>query len=58
MTKDDIYSIMITVYRRNINGKKGDWEFDSMYVDGCEGGKHREKAVYYTHMPMPTTTYV
>ena len=43
MTKDDIYSIMITVYKRNINGKKGDWEFDSIYADGCEGGKHREK---------------
>ena len=34
---------MITVYRRNINGKKGDWEFHSMYADGCEGGKYREK---------------
>ena len=40
---NDIYSIMITVYKRNINGKKGNWEFDSIYVDGCKGGEHREK---------------
>ena len=43
MTKEHIYSIMITVYRRNINGKKGDWRFHSIYADGCEGGEHREK---------------
>ena len=43
MTRNDIYSIMITVYKRSINGKKSDWEFDSIYADGCEGGKHREK---------------
>ena len=43
MTRNDIYSIMITVYKRSINGKKSDWEFDSIYVDGCEGGKRREK---------------
>ena len=34
---------MITVYKRNINGKKSDWEIHSIYADGCEGGKHREK---------------
>ena len=34
---------MITVYKRSINGKKSDWEFDSIYVDGCKGGEHREK---------------
>ena len=43
MTRSDIYSIMITVYKRSINGKKSDWEFDSIYVDNLEGGKHREK---------------
>ena len=43
MTKDDIYSIMISVYRRTINGKKGKWVLDSIYADGCEGGEHREK---------------
>ena len=43
MTKDDIYSIMISVYRRTINGKKGKWVLDSIYVDGCKGGEHREK---------------
>ena len=34
---------MITVYQREINGKKGEWTFHSMYVDNLEGGKHREK---------------
>ena len=33
----------VTVYRRTINGKKGKWELDSIYVDGMEGGKRREK---------------
>ena len=33
----------VTVYRRAINGKKGKWELDSIYVDGMEGGKRREK---------------
>ena len=33
----------VTVYSRTINGKKGKWEFHSWYIDGMEGGKHREK---------------
>ena len=43
MTRSDIYSIMITVYERNINGKKSEWTLNSIYVDNLEGGKHREK---------------
>ena len=34
---------MITVYSRIVNGKKGEWEFHSSYVDGLPGGKKREK---------------
>ena len=34
---------MITVYQREINGKKGEWTFHSIYADGTEGGEHREK---------------
>ena len=33
----------VTVYRRTINGKKGEWELDSIYTDNIEGGKRREK---------------
>ena len=33
----------VTVFRRIINGKKGEWELDSIYTDGMEGGKKREK---------------
>ena len=33
----------VTVLRREINGKKGEWELDSIYTDGMEGGKKREK---------------
>ena len=33
----------VTVYSRTINGKKGKWEFHSIYIDGIEGGKKREK---------------
>ena len=33
----------VTVFRRIINGKKGKWELDSIYTDGMEGGKKREK---------------
>ena len=33
----------VTVFRRTINGKKGEWELDSIYTDGMEGGKKREK---------------
>tara|TARA_B100000212_G_scaffold59728_1_gene40243 strand:+ start:40 stop:216 length:177 start_codon:yes stop_codon:yes gene_type:complete len=33
----------VTVFRRTINGKKGEWELDSIYTDGMEGGKRREK---------------
>ena len=40
---DHIYSIMITVYERIINGKKGEWTLHSIYADGLEGGKYREK---------------
>jgi hypothetical protein len=40
---DHIYSIMITVYERIINGKKGEWTLHSIYADGLEGGKRREK---------------
>ena len=40
---DHIYSIMITVYERIINGKKGEWTLHSIYSDGLEGGKRREK---------------
>ena len=43
MTRNDIYSIMITVYERNINGKKSKWTINSIYVDNLEGGKYREK---------------
>ena len=43
MTMDHIYSIMITVYERIINGKKGEWTLHSIYADGLEGGKRREK---------------
>ncbi len=34
---------MITVYSRTINGKKGEWQVDSIYTDGMPGGKKREK---------------
>ena len=34
---------MITVYERIINGKKGEWTIHSIYADGLEGGKYREK---------------
>ena len=43
MTIRHIYSIMITVYERIINGKKGEWTLHSIYSDGLEGGKYREK---------------
>ena len=33
----------VVVYKRTINGKKGKWELDSVYTDGMEGGKKREK---------------
>ena len=33
----------VTVYRRTINGKKGEWELDSIYTDNIVGGKRREK---------------
>ena len=33
----------VTVYSRTINDKKGEWEFHSIYIDGIEGGKKREK---------------
>ena len=33
----------VTVYSRTISGKKGEWEFHSIYIDGIEGGKKREK---------------
>ena len=33
----------VTVFRRTINGKKGEWELDSIYTDGMEGGECREK---------------
>ena len=34
---------MIIVYQREINGKKGEWKFHSIYVDNLDGGKYREK---------------
>ena len=34
---------MITVYQREINGKKGKWTLNSIYVDNLKGGKRREK---------------
>ena len=34
---------MITVYERIINGKTGEWTLHSIYSDGLEGGKYREK---------------
>ena len=33
----------VTVYSRTTNCKKGEWELDSIYTDGMEGGKKREK---------------
>ena len=33
----------VTVYSRTVNGKKGKWELDSIYIDGMPGGKAREK---------------
>tara|TARA_Y100001972_G_scaffold94390_1_gene115879 strand:+ start:320 stop:496 length:177 start_codon:yes stop_codon:yes gene_type:complete len=33
----------VTVYSRTINGKKDEWEFHSIYIDGMDGGKYREK---------------
>ena len=33
----------VVVYKRIINGKKGEWELDSIYTDNIEGGKRREK---------------
>jgi len=33
----------VTVYRRTVNGKKGEWELDSIYTDNIKGGKRREK---------------
>ena len=33
----------VVVYKRTINGKKGEWELDSIYTDGMEGGERREK---------------
>ena len=33
----------VIVYRRTINGKKGEWELDSIYTDNIKGGKRREK---------------
>ena len=33
----------VTVYSRTINGKKGEWQVDSIYTDGMPGGKKREK---------------
>ena len=33
----------VTVYSRTINDKKSEWEFHSIYIDGIEGGKKREK---------------
>ena len=34
---------MIIVYEREINGKKGKWTLNSIYVDNLKGGKRREK---------------
>mgnify|MGYP004122737573 FL=1 len=33
----------VIVYKREINGKKGKWELDSVYTDCIEGGEYREK---------------
>ena len=33
----------VVVYKRTINGKKGEWEPDSIYTDCIEGGEFREK---------------
>ena len=33
----------VVVYKRTINGKKGEWELDSIYTDNIKGGKRREK---------------
>ena len=33
----------VTVYSREINGKKGKWGLDSIYTDCIEGGEYREK---------------
>ena len=33
----------VTVYSRTINGKKGEWELDSIYTDNIKDGKRREK---------------
>ena len=33
----------VVVYKREINGKKGKWELDSVYTDCIEGGEYREK---------------
>ena len=33
----------VVVYKRTINGKKGEWKLDSIYTDGMKGGKRREK---------------
>tara|TARA_B100000427_G_scaffold190291_1_gene158141 strand:- start:364 stop:540 length:177 start_codon:yes stop_codon:yes gene_type:complete len=33
----------VVVYKRIINGKKGEWELDSIYTDCIEGGEYREK---------------
>ena len=33
----------VTVYFRTTNGKKGEWELDSIYTDCIEGGEYREK---------------
>ena len=33
----------VVVYKREINGKKGKWELDSIYTDRIEGGEYREK---------------
>ena len=33
---------MITIEKRFINSDNN-WEFDTIYLDGCEGGEQREK---------------
>ena len=33
----------VVVYKRTINGKKGEWELDSVYTDCIEGGEYREE---------------
>ena len=38
-----------------MNGKKSDWEIDSIYADGCEGGKHREKEYAQNFLDVNTT---